>query len=82
HKFDQAAKDPFFGNVQVGAPNHPTSFEGSPTTSPLAAPSPCCTLSPSDRVIPKLSPVHRYMQHPSQSAPLPLHNTVHVSITG
>ncbi|KAH8996414.1 hypothetical protein EDB86DRAFT_3077008 [Lactarius hatsudake] len=93
HKFDQAAKEPrlrCFGNAQVAPLNHPPCSphihilpEGSPNTSPLAAPSSRCTLprAPSDRVIPTLSPVHWYMQHPSHSAPLPLHKTEHVSIT-
>ncbi|KAH9032455.1 hypothetical protein EDB85DRAFT_1865094, partial [Lactarius pseudohatsudake] len=92
HKFDQAAKDPrlrCFVNVQVGPPSHrpiphalPISIFSFPDTPPLAAPSSRCTLPPFDRVILTLSPVHWYMQHPSQSAPLPLHNTEHVSITG
>ncbi|KAH8993479.1 hypothetical protein EDB92DRAFT_1944611 [Lactarius akahatsu] len=57
-----------------------SSPEGSRTTSPLAAPSPRCTLPPSDRVIPALSLVHWYTQHPSHSTPLPLYMTEHVSI--
>jgi hypothetical protein len=39
-------------------------------------------LPPSDRVIPALSPVHWYTQHPSRPAPPPLHQTEHVSIIG
>ncbi|KAH9008453.1 hypothetical protein EDB84DRAFT_1572036 [Lactarius hengduanensis] len=46
----------------------PISIFSFPDTSPLAAPSSRCTLPPSDRVIPTPSPVHWYMQHPSQTS--------------
>ena len=39
-------------------------------------------LLPSDRVIPALSLVHWYTQHPSRPLPPPLHETEHVSIIG
>lgn len=39
-------------------------------------------LPPSDRVVPALSLVHWYTQHPSRPAPPPLHETEHVSIIG
>ena len=87
----------FFGNVQVGPQTPPTTISHAlPISLSSLKPhythlllSAGCTiptlhpaLPPSDRVIPALSLVHWYTQHPSRPAPPPLHKTEHVSIIG
>ncbi|KAH9055464.1 FAD/NAD-P-binding domain-containing protein [Lactarius vividus] len=77
HNFDQAAKDPhlcFFENVL-----HHTHLLFS---TGCAVPTLHTALPPSDRIIPALSLVHWYTQHPSRPAPPPLQETKHVSIIG
>jgi adrenodoxin-NADP+ reductase len=98
HKFDKAAADPrirFFGNVQVGPQTPPAIPHALPI--PLSSLKPHythlllstgCTIPtshpalPPSAVIPALSLVHWYTQHPSRPAPPPLHKTEHVSIIG
>ncbi|KAI0267018.1 FAD/NAD-P-binding domain-containing protein [Gloeopeniophorella convolvens] len=86
----------FFGNVQIGPQTPPAISHALPI--PLSALqdhythllfSTGCTIPtlhpvmpPSDRVIPALSLVHWYTQHPSRPAPPPLEKTEHVSVIG
>ncbi len=86
----------FFGNVQVGPQTSPAIPHALPISlsslkshyTHLLFSTGCATptlhpaLPPSDRVIPALSLVHWYTQHPSRPAPPPLHETEHVSIIG
>ena len=86
----------FFGNVQVGPQTPPSISHALPISLSSLKPhythlllSTGCTiptlhplLPPSDRVIPALSLVHWYTQHPSRPSPPPLHKTEHVSIIG
>lgn len=86
----------FFGNVQVGLQTPPPISHALPVSLSTLKPhythllfSTGCTiptlhpaLPPSDRVIPALSFVHWYTQHPSRPTPPPLHKTEHVSIIG
>ena len=86
----------FFGNVRVGPQTPPTISHALPISLSSLKPhythllfSTGCTiptlhqaLPPSDRVIPALSFVHWYTQHPSRPAPPPLDKAEHVSIIG
>ncbi|KAF8494731.1 FAD/NAD-P-binding domain-containing protein [Russula emetica] len=87
----------FFGNVQVGPQTPPTISHALPISLSSLKPhythlllSTGCTIPTlhpalppsSDRVIPALSLVHWYTQHPSRPASPPLHKTEHVSIIG
>ncbi|KAI0253844.1 FAD/NAD-P-binding domain-containing protein [Lactifluus subvellereus] len=86
----------FFGNVQVGPQTFPGIPHALPISLPALKShythllfSTGCTipnlhsaLPPSDRVIPALSLVHWYTQHPSRPTPPPLHKTEHVSVIG
>ncbi|KAH9069787.1 FAD/NAD-P-binding domain-containing protein [Lactarius deliciosus] len=86
----------FFGNVQVGPQSPPTISHALPISlsslkshythllfsTGCAVPTLHPALPPSDRVVPALSLVHWYTQHPSRPAPPPLHETEHVSIIG
>ncbi|KAH9032425.1 FAD/NAD-P-binding domain-containing protein [Lactarius pseudohatsudake] len=86
----------FFGNLQVGPQSPPTISHALPISlsslkshythllfsTGCAVPTLHPALPPSDRVIPALSLVHWYTQHPSRPAPPPLHETEHVSIIG
>jgi hypothetical protein len=57
-------------------PSRPTHAPSDTTRSPNAS------SIPSDRVIPVLSFIRWYTQHPSRPAPPPLHRTGHVSVIG
>ncbi|KAH9055515.1 FAD/NAD-P-binding domain-containing protein [Lactarius vividus] len=75
HQFDQAAKDPhlrFFENVQ----HHTHLLFSTGCAVPTLHPA----LPLSNHIIPALSLVHWYTQHPSHPAPPPLQETKHVSI--
>ncbi|KAH9032426.1 hypothetical protein EDB85DRAFT_2145547 [Lactarius pseudohatsudake] len=86
----------FFGNLQVGPQSSPTISHALPISlsslkphythllfsTGCAVPTLHPALPPFDRVIPALSLVHWYTQHPSRPAPPPLHETEHVSIIG
>ncbi|KAI0256248.1 FAD/NAD-P-binding domain-containing protein [Lactifluus subvellereus] len=84
----------FFGNVQVGPQTLPAIPHVFPISLPAlkshythllfstgcAIPNLHSALPPSDRVIPALSLVHWYTQHPSRPAPPPLHRTEHGNV--
>ncbi|KAH9959206.1 hypothetical protein BC827DRAFT_519899 [Russula dissimulans] len=86
----------FFGNVQVGPQTRPAISHAFPISLSTLKPhythlllSTGCTiptlhpsLPPSDRVIPALSLVHWYTQHPTRPPAPPLHQTEHVSVIG
>ncbi|KAH9957370.1 hypothetical protein BC827DRAFT_1261598 [Russula dissimulans] len=86
----------FFGNVQVGPQTRPAISHALHISLSTLKPhytylllSTGCTvptlhpaLPPSDRVIPALSLVHWYTQHPTRPPAPPLHQTEHVSVIG